>query len=641
MKKIFTLIISIGIATTVFSQTQRMVLTEEFTNASCPPCAVQDVTFNELLLQNTSKIIAIKYQTSFPGNDPMNMQTQTDVAPRATYYVISGVPFAPINGSTTPLFDWVGTGYDGGPYHYNQEMIDSAYASPSPFILNVTHTISSDLDSIYITATITAAQTLSGLAQPKLRLAIVENEIIFNVPPGSDGTTNFYNVMRKMVPNATGTSLLSSWTNGQTQTFTYGLALPSYIYNSQQIKVVGFIQTDGDKVVHQAYASDQFILPNYATIPIINSTENSFTCNSFVTPSITIANGGTNPITSALITYSIDGQSNISQNYTGNIAFGSSQNVAINNPIINLGSGQHTLVFQLQNINGMGINTPSVSNTFYVIDSPSLLNDYTEDFANATGFNSFIKLSDDNVKWTRSTTSGFGSLRNSMGISFYNSPAGKVDDVILPPFSTIGLNNPTLNFKVAGAGYPNVTGDSEDTLEVHYSLDCGSTWNLAWRKIGSDLYTVATQTTSYTANSDAAFRNESTTLVGAEDASQLLIMFRGRSNYGNNVYVDNINITASGTLVSASSKLPYFNNSSVKLYPNPSENNLNIAIENIDSNAKINIVDAIGKSVSSSTIEGKDNVLVNVDLTNISNGIYFVKVNSGGNTSIQKLIVKH
>jgi hypothetical protein len=51
MKKIFSLVISIGIAATAFSQTQRMVLTEEFTNVSCPPCAAQDVTFNELLLQ--------------------------------------------------------------------------------------------------------------------------------------------------------------------------------------------------------------------------------------------------------------------------------------------------------------------------------------------------------------------------------------------------------------------------------------------------------------------------------------------------------------------------------------------------------------------------------------------------------------
>jgi hypothetical protein len=77
------------------------------------------------------------------------------------------------------------------------------------------------------------------------------------------------------------------------------------------------------------------------------------------------------------------------------------------------------------------------------------------------------------------------------------------------------------------------------------------------------------------------------------------------------------------------------------LYPNPAQNNLNIVIENVQSNGNISIVDAIGKYVYSTSIEGKGKVFTNVDLTNISNGVYFVRVNSGNSVSVQKLIVKH
>ena len=88
-----------------------------------------------------------------------------------------------------------------------------------------------------------------------------------------------------------------------------------------------------------------------------------------------------------------------------------------------------------------------MSSTFYVIGSGSALNNYTENFANATGFNSYVNVSDDAVAWSRSTTAGFGTPRNSMKMDFYNSPDGKVDDVILPPFNTTGLNDPKLKFK--------------------------------------------------------------------------------------------------------------------------------------------------------------------------------------------------
>jgi hypothetical protein len=79
---------------------------------------------------------------------------------------------------------------------------------------------------------------------------------------------------------------------------------------------------------------------------------------------------------------------------------------------------------------------------------------------------------------------------------------------------------------------------------VSISADCGNTWNQVWLKSGAALATVAPATASYTATANADYRDESVLLPGTANASQILVKFTARSDYGNNAYVDNINITA-------------------------------------------------------------------------------------------------
>ena len=87
MKKIITILMLVVFASVYsYGQSQRLVLAEEFTQASCGPCAAANPTFNALLQANPTKITAIKYQTNWPGVDPMNTQTQTWVGPRVSRY---------------------------------------------------------------------------------------------------------------------------------------------------------------------------------------------------------------------------------------------------------------------------------------------------------------------------------------------------------------------------------------------------------------------------------------------------------------------------------------------------------------------------------------------------------------------------
>ena len=128
---------------------QRTVLVESFTQASCPPCAAQNPGFNALLANNVGKVAVIKYQTSWPGYDPMNEQNPDQVATRVSYYGVTGVPNVRIDGTTNAQTSGSVT----------QAMLNTAYAVPAPLQITLTHTLSADLSQITINCDITNPNT--------------------------------------------------------------------------------------------------------------------------------------------------------------------------------------------------------------------------------------------------------------------------------------------------------------------------------------------------------------------------------------------------------------------------------------------------------------------------------------------------
>ena len=72
-------------------------------------------------------------------------------------------------------------------------------------------------------------------------------------------------------------------------------------------------------------------------------------------------------------------------------------------------------------------------------------------------------------------------------------------------------------------------------------------------------------------------------------------------------------------------------NSTIKIYPNPANNKINIdAIDVID----IKLFDVLGKQITGT----KEN---NVDVGNLTNGVYFIQVKTTQNTTTQKIMVQH
>ncbi len=154
-----------------------------------------------------------------------------------------------------------GGSYEGAPGALTQAKINTEYAITSPFDIKLYHSFNTANDSIFITVIVNCTQATT-MTTPKLQVAMIEKTITFTSAPGTNGEKVFEHVMRKMYPNENGTTMPTSWTKGQSQTFKFKAAIPSYIYKKTEIGTISWIQDDKDQSVKQSSYS-----PTASSIP--------------------------------------------------------------------------------------------------------------------------------------------------------------------------------------------------------------------------------------------------------------------------------------------------------------------------------------------------------------------------------------
>lgn len=248
------------------AQTQRLILVEEFTNASCGPCALSNPAFNTLMTNNASKVVCIRNHTSFPGYDPFYTQNSVQNQARTIYYQVTAVPTARMDGSGVFLGD------------VTQASIDAEYLVAPSFSIKLVYTISSDNDSLYAKATVKALTTISGSL--KAHIVVVEKMISFTTPPGSNGEKDFPMVMKKMLPTETGTLLPATMNAGDSAVINVGWLMAN-VYNINQLAVVSFVQDNNTKNIKQAaYApTPQTIVPPTPPTITVNTITNAICTN--------------------------------------------------------------------------------------------------------------------------------------------------------------------------------------------------------------------------------------------------------------------------------------------------------------------------------------------------------------------------
>lgn len=145
--------------------------------------------------------------------------------------------------------------------------------------------------------------------------------------------------------------------------------------------------------------------------------------------------------------------------------------------------------------------------------------------------------------WTRNTTvSGFGASSACMKFDNFTSPltTGKLDWFISDRLDFSGLVDPFVSLDVA---YAKRSPLLSDTLKVMYSIDCGQSFLPLWSKGGSDLATAPDQSSAFTPTA-AQWRKDTFSLAALAGFPTVNIALVNRSGSGNNIYIDNINISS-------------------------------------------------------------------------------------------------
>lgn len=621
MKKLLLstlLIISVMFITN--AQTQRMVMYEGFSNASCGPCASQNPAIQAVIDANLTKVVAIKYQVNWPGSDPMNAQTQADVNPKVLYYGITGVPATRVDGTAISM---------------NQTNVNNRYAVPSPFFLNLTHELSPTGDSMYVKAVVRAAQAFNG-NNLVLQVGMVEREINFASPAGSNGEKNFFNVMRKMVPNSSGTPLQSAWNLNDSVVIELAVKIPTYIYDISRVAFVAFVQQNSDKAVLQAAKTNPLPIDNYAIISS-NNIPVEPACMDSVQIEIGVTNKGSVDITTFDVEYGIVGQTPSVYSWTGAIAADQTLNISL--PFIQLIGSSPAVYAKLLNTNGV-TGTPTTNTQIQGVIP--IISSYTsapinQTFA-ATAFPpaNWHRVSADNVQWTRATVGGFGlTPGGSAKMDFFNSPQGEIDYLYVEGLDLSNISDPTLTFSLAHATY---SASYNDRLAIEVSTNCGQNWSTIYNKSSASGLTTAPYATNTFTPTASQWVKETVSLTSVQGQSEVLIRFKATSGYGNNLYIDDVQVLSTTSVNDVQNSLNYVN-----IFPNPVEDMLNIDFFlNKESNVNVKVYDITGKLVASNDLSllsvGKHQI--KFDSSNWTSGMYFTVV-STDNGVITNKVIKH
>jgi hypothetical protein len=568
MKNLLLLVVAVLATQFSFGQTARLVLVEEFTQASCGPCAAANPAFDALLgsAANLSKSVRLKYQTSWPGYDPMNEQNPAEVQTRVDYYGVDGVPYGVVDGVS--IADDCGA-YLGSPSCFTQADLNTAAAITSPIEINLTHTFSANYQTVSITAVVTnVSLAIFGGSSTRFHVALIEKQIDFASAPGSNGETTFHNVMRKMLPGANGTTMAAALAPGESVTYTYNdVPVPSYLYNLGQLAVVAFAQNNSSKEVYQAAISEPLPITGLPDIATSTSTIGpDGYCQYEITPAVTITNANTVAITSFTAQVLFNGDVVAAQNWVGSLTQGQSATVTFD-PINLPNGGNYVVNYVVNNLNGgvadfNGSNNQIVPQTFTVVSPTATTNDIAEDMestaagvlptntfyeggegliADFSAYNMFVTnkdaLNDGGLTLT-SAVGGFVTSDNAVVTLFYNMQSGETASMLFDKVNLSNYTSANLTFDHAYAQYQT----ENDRLIVEASTNCGDTWTTLFNKAGSTLKT-RNATTSFFAPQVAADWDPNTVpLTSLLGQSEVLIRFRAVSAYGNNLWLDNIEI---------------------------------------------------------------------------------------------------
>jgi len=348
-------------------------------------------------------------------------------------------------------------------------------------------------------------------------------------------------------------------------------------------------------------------------------------CNTNLTAQATVKNKGTETITAFNISYQFDNgpaqttavtgisllpnttmQVNLTPGFTATVG-SHSITVYSSNPVTSSGTGDQF------------VNNDTLTKSLGVpgsINAP-LIEGFESSFPPP---NWAVANPDADLTWAKANV-----VKNSAASAFIRnftySFTGRVDDLYSPIMNYSAVDSVLLSFDLAAAT-GSVTGSNPlDTLEILVTKDCGNSVTSVYKKWGSDLQTINNSlTTEFIPNNDQ-WRRETIDLTKNNiPAGAIQVIFRATTGFGNNVYIDNVNLIVK-TLPVKLKEQGYL------ILPNPFTSEFNIWHLQPPTDLRyVTIYNSVGQMVWKQQYNGNAAKIITVDLGRQSAGIYIVNL---------------
>lgn len=355
---------------------------------------------------------------------------------------------------------------------------------------------------------------------------------------------------------------------------------------------------------------------------------------STITETIEVKNVGTEAITAFDVQYGI-GNYNSTANWTGNLTAGQSVNVALNIP--GPFTGTYSELFARVRPSGTAVERDTINNYFTIRmrrqDGNTAFgnrdNARHQDFANPAVLNGdwlVNNVGGDAITWESHNVVGLPGTSSAVKVRMNNySPAqAQIDELLSPYFSPSGgSGNVDLHFRMA---YRNRSGFN-DSLSVYVSNDC-TNWTRVYTTGGTEMVTYGGGLEPTQASHWRMVRIPQVIPVFQKTA----IKFVTRNAFGGNLYLTNISY-GDVPLGLFETEAPGF-----KLYPNPTQNSVNIQLNEATVGRVLRVSDQSGRELLRRELAvGEDQI--QLDLANFAAGFYLVQLQGAGGINTQKLVI--
>lgn len=328
-------------------------------------------------------------------------------------------------------------------------------------------------------------------------------------------------------------------------------------------------------------------------------------------------NSTTNPCDALHSFHFVDHSMLNHENATWEWTFEGGMPATANTPEVNVtfeGFGPHLVTLKVTNENGQFDTdyltiTTSENN---ILDILPLAEGFEEGFP-PMGFE-IVNPSADDITWKlNDTVGGFGQSNKSMCLRGYYSPVvGAVDDAEITVDLT-NYQNAMLTFDVA---YVIWGGSYFEGLEVLVSVDCGITYDSLYFREGNDLATAPPNASTPFVPTASQWRTDSVDLSTYAGLDNVILVFRAIQGYGQNLYLDNINLNGD---IALSVEETTLEPNRLLIYPNPvkSGNPLHL-YSNLEESIIVEIYSVDGKRIYKQIhISGTD-----ISISNLKSGTY-------------------